>query len=316
MGKNTALVKKDKSKNLLFYLKKDKFIYLLILPGLLYYLIFRYVPMFGILIGFKDYHPFFGIEGIFTSPWVGLKHIERFFASRYSWELIRNTFLISFYQMLWGFPAPIILALMINEVRQNHFKKIVQTISYLPHFLSMVIVASLIRNITSMDAGIINAVIRFFGGEPIFFLGSTRHFRSVLVVSSIWQGVGWGSIIYLAAISNIDQELYEAAIVDGAGWLRKIWNITLPGILPVMSILLILRIGDLLSVGQERILLLYSPLVYSVGDVISTFIYRAGLVGMEFSFGTAIDFFNSVIELILVLGANYAAKKMGQEGLW
>ena len=185
----------SKQKSLISSIKKDKFIYLLILPGLIFYFIFRYIPMFGIIIAFKEYQPFFGIEGIFTSPWVGLEHFRRFFNSRFSFELIRNTFLISFYKLLWGFPAPIILALMLNEVQQRHFKKVVQTISYIPHFLSMVIVASLVRNVTSMEGGIINMVIQTLGFEPIFFLGSTKYFRSVLVVSDIWHGVGWGSIV-------------------------------------------------------------------------------------------------------------------------
>ena len=316
MKKDATLLRGNKRHNLLHYLKKDKFIYLLILPGLLYYIVFKYLPMYGIIIAFKEYQPFLGIEGIFSAPWVGLKHLRRFFSSRYSLELIRNTFIISLQGLVFGFPAPIILALMLNEVQQRKFKKVVQTISYLPHFLSMVIVASLIRNVTSMEGGVINAVINFLGGEPVLFLGSTKHFRSILWVSGIWQGIGWGSIVYLAAMANIDQELYEAAVVDGAGWLRKIWHITLPGIVPVISILLIFRIGDLLTVGYEKILLLYSPMVYSVADVISTYVYRAGLIGMEYSFGAAVSLFNSLVDLTLTLTANYAAKKLGQEGLW
>jgi putative aldouronate transport system permease protein len=303
-------------KGLLYYIKKDKFIYLLILPALLYYFLFKYVPMFGIIIAFKEYKPFFGIEGIFTSPWVGLRHFQRFFTSRFSFQLIGNTFLISFYKLLWGFPAPILLALMLNEVQQRHFKRVVQTISYLPHFLSMVIVASLIRNITSVDGGLINLILRNLGMKPVLFLGSIKHFRSVLVISDVWQGVGWGSIVYLAAMAGIDQELYEAAIVDGAGWLRKIWYITLPGIFPVMSILLIFRVGDLTNAGFEQILLLYSPIVYSVSDIVGTYVYRTGLVNMNYSFAAAVDLFNSIVSVVLVLLANYGAKKMGQEGIW
>ena len=299
-----------------YYLKKDVFLYLLILPGILYYILFKYIPMFGIIIAFKDYQPFLGLEGIFTSDWVGFSHFKRFFASKFSWELIRNTFLISFYKLIWGFPVPVVFALLLNEVRNQYYKKLVQTISYLPHFLSTVIVCGMIRTLTSTDGGLVNAFITTLGYEPIYFLGDPRYFRSILVISDIWQGFGWGSIIYLAAMTGIDQSLYEAAEVDGAGWLKKMWHITLPGILPVMSIMLIFRVGGLLDAGFEQIFLLYSPQVYSVADVISTYVYREGLVGMKYSFTTAVNLFISVISLIMVLGSNYAAKKMGQEGIW
>ncbi|MDL2233102.1 ABC transporter permease subunit [Ruminococcaceae bacterium OttesenSCG-928-L11] len=300
----------------LYYLRKDRFLYLLILPGLLYYVVFKYLPMFGIVIAFKDYQPFMGLEGIFSSEWVGLHHFKRFFMSQFSWQLIRNTLLISVLKLFWGFPAPIILALMLNEVRQRRFKKVVQTISYLPHFLSTVIVCGMIRTLTSTDGGLINLVLTLLGQEPIFFLGDTRYFRSILVISDIWQSVGWGSIVYLAAMTGIDTELYEAAEVDGASWLQKMWTITLPGIMPVVSIMLIFRVGNLLSGGFEQILLLYSPMVYSVADLISTYVYREGLVNMKYSFTTAIDLFTSLVAMILVLGTNWLAKKAGQEGIW
>lgn len=301
---------------LLYYLKKDAFIYMLIAPGILYYIVFKYIPMFGVIIAFKDYEPFLGVEGIFTSPWVGLTHIRNFLSSYYSLQVLRNTFVISLLRIVWGFPAPIILALMLNEVRNSKFKRVVQTISYLPYFLSVVIVCGIVRSVTSTDGGLINLIITAFGGEPIYLLGSTKYFRTILVSSGIWQGVGWGSIIYLAAMVGIDPEQYEAAIVDGASLFRRMWHITLPGILPVVSIQLILTMGSLLNAGFDQIFLLYSPVVYSVADVTSTFVYREALIQQRFSYGAAVDLFTSLVGMALVLTSNAIAKRMGQEGIW
>jgi len=304
------------SKPLGYYLKKDLFIYILLIPGLLYYLVFRYIPMFGIVIAFKNYNPYQGLQGIFDAPWVGMTYFTQFFKSINFWRLIRNTFLISFYGLIWGFPAPIILSLLINEVRNKHFKKLVQTVSYLPHFLSAVIVCGILRNILSVDGGAINILVKALGGTPLYFLGEPQYFRTIMTASGIWQGVGWSSIIYLAAIIGIDQQLYESAQVDGANVFQKMWHITIPGILPLISIMLILRVGDLLTVGYEKILLLYSPLTYSTADVISTYVYREGLIGLKYSYTTAINMFVSVISLVLVVVSNAASKKMGQEGVW
>lgn len=299
-----------------YFLRRDKFFYLLLALPLLYYFLFHYLPMFGISIGFLDYKPFLGIEGIFKAKWVGLKHFNRFFSSIYFSRLLRNTFLLSFYDLIFSFPAAIILALMLNEVRSTRYKKLVQTVSYLPHFLSAVIVAGMIRQLLSVDGGLVNAVVTALGGEPIYFLGSTKYYRSYYTLSSIWQSVGWNSIIYLAAMSNIDPGLYEAAEIDGAGIFRKMWNITLPSILPIISIMLIFRVGSLLSVGHEKTLLLYSPLIYEVSDIISTYVYREGLLSMEYSYTTAVGLFTSVVSLVMVSLANWGANRMGQEGVW
>ncbi len=299
-----------------YYLRRDKFFYLLVALPLLYYFVYHYLPMFGIVIAFQDYKPFLGIEGIFSAKWVGLKHFNRFLNSIYFSRLLRNTFLLSFYDLLFSFPSAIIFALMLNEVQARRFKKLVQTVSYLPHFLSAVIVAGMVRQLLAVDGGLINAVISRLGGDPIYFLGSTKYYRSYYTLSSIWQSVGWNSIIYLAAMSNIDPGLYEAAEIDGAGIFRKMWNITIPSILPIISIMLIFRVGSLLSVGHEKTLLLYSPLIYEVSDIISTYVYREGLLSMEYSYTTAVGLFTSLVSLVMVVTANWAANKMGQEGVW
>ena len=314
MTLNSILKKSINSRN--GYFKKNLILYILILPGIMYYIIFHYVPMFGIIIAFKNYQPFMGLEGIFSSEWVGLNHFIRFFNSIFSFQLISNTFLISLYKIIWGFPAPIILALMLNEINARSFKRTIQTISYLPHFLSMVIVCGMVRALTTTSGGLINIIVSAFGGEPIFFLGQSKYFRTILVIADIWKEIGWGSIVYLAAMSNIDVQLYDAATVDGANWLRRIIHITLPGIMPVISILLIFRMGKLMNAGFEQIFLLYSPMVYDVGDVISTYVYREGIVSMKYSYGTAVNLFTSVISLFFILMTNFVIKKMGQEGIW
>lgn len=308
--------KKEKQKSFGYYLKRDRFIYLLMLPGLIYFIVFKYIPMFGIVIAFEDYKPFFGIEGIFTSQWVGLKHFIKFFQSAYCLRLIKNTLLLSLYTLIWGFPLSIILALFINELKFNRFKKAVQTVSYLPHFLSAVIVCGIIRTMTGTDGGLINALITYFGGEPIYFLGETSWFRTIYTVSDVWQTIGWNSIVFIAAMAGIDKALYEAAKVDGAGVLKRMWHITLPGIMPVVTIMLIMRVGSILNVGYEKVLLLYSPQIYSVSDIISTYVYREGLINQNYSFATAVNLFTSVVSLVMVLGTNFVTKKMGQEGVW
>lgn len=308
---------KEKSRKPLWhYLKRDRFIYLLILPGLLWYLVFCYLPMFGIVIAFEDYKPFWGIEGIFTSEWVGLKHFLKFFKSAYCLRLLRNTLLLSVYSLIWSFPLSILLALMINELRGKYFKKMVQTVSYLPHFLSAVIVCGMIRTLTSVDGGLVNAIVTAFGGETVPFLGQPEWFRTIYTVSEVWQSIGWDSIVFIAAMTGIDKELYEAAMVDGAGVFRRMRSITIPGIMPVITIMLILRVGTILNLGYEKVLLLYSPQIYSTADIISTYVYREGVVNQNYSFAAAVNLFTSVISLILVLGTNRLTKKLGQEGIW
>lgn len=296
--------------------KKHRFYYYLILPGILYFLIFDYVPMFGVIIAFKDISPFEGVRGIWTGEWVGFDHFIRFFDSYYFWNVLRNTFLISFYNLLFGFPAAIILALLMNELKNGLFKRIVQTVSYLPHFISTVVVAGLIMMMLSTDNGLLNAIIVFFGGEPILFLGEPKYFRTILVVSHVWQTVGWGTILYLAAMAGIDPGLYEAARIDGANRFRQAWHITVPGISHVIVIMLILSIGGLLNAGFEKVLLLYSPAVYGVADIIDTYVYREGLTSLNYSFATAVGVFKNLLAMVLILGANYIAKRMNQTGIW
>lgn len=297
-------------------IKRQKLYYVLILPGLLYFLVFHYGPMYGIIIAFKDIAPFDGLKGIMTADWVGLKHFRNFIDSYYFGNIMVNTLTISFYRLLFGFPAPIALALLINEVRHTLFKRTVQTVSYLPHFISMVVLAGLATTLLSTDGGFVNGMLQKLGVEPVMFLSDQRFFRSVLVGSGIWKEVGWSSIIYLAAIAGVDQQLYEAARVDGAGKLRQIWHITLPGIRNIVVIMFILAIGHVMDAGFEQIFLLYSPPVYGVADIIDTYVYRKGLVEVQYSFAAAVGLFKSVVAAALVLGTNYVAKKFGQEGIW
>lgn len=296
--------------------RKYSWYYFMILPGLIYFIVWHYIPMIGNIVAFKEVPPYAGIQGILSVPWVGLKHFRQFVSSYYFWNILLNSFLISFYKILYGFPAPIILALMLNEVNNSAFKKITQTISYLPHFLSAVIIAGLLTNLLSTNGGIINSIIQLTGHEPVAFLSEPKYFRSVLVASSVWQGVGWESIIYLAAIAGIDPGLYEAATLDGATYFQRIRYITFPSIMSVVSVMFVLKMGGILSTGWEQILLLYSPPVYKVADVIDTYVYREGILGMKYSYTTAVSLFKSVISLIFIVGSNFFAKKMGQEGLW
>ena len=290
--------------------------YLLLLPGLLYLIIFHYIPMFGIIISFKDYQPFMGVKGMFTSEWVGLKHFQKFFNSYYFWDILGNTLSISLLKFIFGFPAPIIFALLLNEVRNKKFMKTVQTISYLPHFLSWVVVSGLLVTLLSTDNGLINIIREAFGKESIMFLGDPRYFRQVLVVSDIWKGIGWGSIVYLAAISGVDQEMYEAEYIDGANRWRRIWHITLPSISHIVVIMLIFSVGGLLNAGFEQIFLLYSPSVYSVADIIDTFVYREGLQSNNYSYATAVGLFKSPVSMFLLLLTNFIANRLDQEGIW
>lgn len=296
--------------------KKYYMLYLLLIPGVLWYAIFKYLPMLGITIAFEKYSPFSGLEGIFSSKWVGLYWFRKFFKSIYAKRLIRNSLVISLKKLAVCFPSAIILAILLNAVPGNRFKKTVQTISYLPHFLSAVVVASIVRTVTTTDGGIINYIITLFGGQPIFFLGSNKYFQGVLVVTELWKTVGWSSIIYLAAMTGIDPQLYEAATVDGANWYHKIWHVTLPAIAPIISLMLILRCGELMNAGFEMTFNLYSSSVYETGDIIDTYVYREGMTNMNYSYSTAVNLFKSVISLVMVLGSNFIAKKMGQEGIW
>lgn len=294
------------------YIRRDKYLLLLITPVLLYFIIFKYIPMFGIIIAFQNYLPG---SGFFNNEWVGFKWFEQFFNSIYFFRLLRNTFVISFYNLVWGFPVPIIFALLLNEAKDGLYKRTVQTVSYLPHFISLVIIVGMVADMVSTQ-GVVNRAIQMFGGEPIDFMRSNQWFRTLYVASEIWQSFGWNSIIYLAAIAGIDVQLYEAAIVDGASRLRRIWHITLPGILPTAIILLILNCGRILAVGSEKIILMYSPIVYKTADVISTYVYRRGILGADYSFATAVGLFNSSVNFILLLIVNSISRRVSETSLW
>ncbi|MDR3121147.1 MAG: ABC transporter permease subunit [Clostridiales bacterium] len=293
-------------------MRYNTMLYLLMLPGLAYYLIFNYAPMYGIIIAFKSYTP--GMS-IFGSPWVGFKYFADFFNSYYFERLLRNTFLLSFYSLLWGFPVPIIFALLLNELRSRKFMRVAQTFTYVPHFISIMVVCSLIMSF-SAERGIFNDIIAFFGGGRSSILQNPKAFRSVYIASGIWQEAGWGSILYLAALSGINKELFDAADIDGAGRFQKIWNITLPGIAPTVTIMLILRMGGLMSVGFEKVLLLYNDLTMETADVISTFIYRRGLIQADFAYSSAVGLFNSVINCLFLVGANKLSSKISENSLW
>ncbi|RIX51572.1 sugar ABC transporter permease [Paenibacillus nanensis] len=285
----------------------------MLIPVLVWYGIFHYGPMYGVQLAFKDFSP---IKGIWGSDWIGMEHFKfLFYQSPDFARIFRNTILISLYNIIFGFPAPIILALMLNELRYKLFKRFAQSISYIPHFFSWVILSGIIVVMLSPSEGPVNYIIKLFGGEPIYFLADTDYFRPTLVVTSIWKEIGWGTIIYLAALSGIDPTLYEAATIDGANRWKRIRHITIPSILPVVSIMFILSLGGILNAGFDQIFNLYSPAVYEVADVIDTYVYRAGIQQSQFGLTTAVGLFKNVIGIMLVLGTNYVMKKMGQEGV-
>jgi len=291
---------------------RNKYKYLIFLPVLIYLILFAYKPMYGAIIAFKKFRP---AKGIWGSQWVGFKNFNAFFNDYYFWRLITNTLLLSFYSILWGFPIPIIFALLLNEISHDGFKRFIQTTSYLPHFISMVVVCSLIKQF-SMTDGLFNDIIELFGGERTPLLQFADNFRTIYVASGVWQQFGWNSIIYLAALAGIDQEQYEAARIDGAGRFQQALHITLPGITPTIVMLLILRMGSILSVGSEKVLLLYNEATYKTADIISTYTYRKGLIDADFSFGTAVGLFNSVVNVIFLVATNAFNKKVADIGLF
>lgn len=292
-------------------IQKNKYLFLLLAPVIIWYTVFAYGPMYGIQLAFKDY---FIRDGIWGSPWVGFKHFEYLFtASPDFWKIIKNTLIISFYHIIFGFPAPIILALLFNELRFSFFKKVAQTISYLPHFLSWIVIGGILITLLSPNSGVVNYIIQWLGFDPIYFLGSEKYFRFTLVMSGIWKEIGWGTIIYLAALASIDSQMYEAAVLDGANRWKQTLFITIPSILPVIAILLILRVGSVLDAGFDQVLTLYSPAVYGVADTLDTYVYRIGLQNFQFSLTTAVGLFKNVVGLILVLFANFITKKWGRK---
>ncbi|MEU4744832.1 ABC transporter permease subunit [Actinosynnema sp. NPDC023658] len=292
--------------------KRDWQLYSLAVVPLLFFLVFRYAPMLGNVIAFRKFVPGGSIYG---QTWVGLRYVKMFFNDPNFWEVFGNTMVLGALSLLFTFPLPIVLALLLNEVRSRYFKRFVQTVSYLPHFLSIVIVAGMIMQLVSLE-GTVNQIVRAFGGQAVSFIQDPGWFRSLYVSSEVWQTVGWGTILYLAALTTIDSQLYEAARIDGANRWQQTWHVTLPGIRPTMVTLLILNIGTFMAVGFEKVLLLYNPLTYPTADVISTYLYRVGLVSNNFSYAAAIGLFESVIGLTLVLSANAISRRAVGTSLW
>lgn len=287
-------------------------LYILLVPFVLYMLIFLYRPMWGLQIAFKDYNLFGGMS---NSTWVGLYHFETFLSSPYFWRLLRNTVLIGFYGLLFGFPAPIILAILLNEVKNLRYKKTVQTMFYLPYFVSTVVVAGIITNILA-PSGIVNIILDKLGFEKIYFLTRPEWFRSIYTIMGIWQSTGYNAVIYLAALSGIDTQLYEACQIDGGNKWRQIWHVTLPGLAPTVVLMLIMNCGNLINVGAEAIILLYQPTTYETADVISSYVYRIGLTDGDYGLATAVGLFNSVIALLFVVFANTISKRVSEYSLW
>ena len=288
-------------------------LYLLLLPTLLLVFLFQYVPMYGVTIAFKNFKPHLGVLG---SDWVGLRHFVRFFESPSFWRLIRNTVLLSGYELLLGFPIPILLALMMNVVTGRRFKRTVQMVTYAPHFISTVVIVGMLGVFLSKNFGLANHLLEALGGGRVFFLGQTEWFRSLYVLSEVWQSAGWGTIIYLAALSAIDPEQHEAAVVDGATLWQRVWRIDVPGILPTIVILLILNVGRIMNLGFEKAFLMQNALNLDVSEIISTYVYKVGLIDARFSFAAAVGLFNTVINFVLLVSVNRIAKLLGQSGLW
>lgn len=313
---NTHLNKKKKKdfKSILLTIKSDYHLYLMFLPVIIYYIIFRYVPMIGsFVIGVTDYNIY---KGLFGSAFVGLANFKEFLYSMYFWRLIRNTLAINMLNLIFAFPAPVIFALLLNELTSVKAKKVIQTISYLPHFISTVVIASMLITFLSPATGLVNNLIEILGGSRVNFLQQENYFWGILTIEAIWKGVGWGAIIYLAALTGINTELYEAARMDGAGRFSQTLHITLPGIAPTIVVMLLLQIGRLLDVGYELIVLIYSPSIYSTADVIGTYVYRRGILEASYSYSSAVGLFQSVIGFILVVGANKLAQKFSDTSIW
>ena len=306
-------VKKPSYFNKLFKdIVKQRWLYVLMIPGIAYFIIFRYVPIYGLQIAFQDFNPF----NPAASEWVGFAQFERLFRSQHFPVVLRNTITISLLRLTFGFPVPIILALLMNEFHSTLYKRAVQTVIYLPHFISWVIMAGIITAFLHPSTGIINDVVYFFTGERIHFLISTQHFVPMLIATDIYKNMGWGTIIYFAAISSVDAEQYEAAIIDGAGRFKQAIHITIPSIRPTIIIVFILNLGSILHAGFEQIFMLYSPLVYQVSDIIDTFVFREGIVNASFSFSAAAGMFQSVVALILIAGSNYLVRFLGGRAIW
>jgi putative aldouronate transport system permease protein len=285
----------------------------MLLPGIIYFIVFKYIPMFGLVMAFQDYKPFLGF---IESPWVGFKHFERFFSEPQFFMLFRNTALLALYSLIFYFPLPILLALMLNEVRNEFYKRTIQTMVYVPHFVSWVVVVGIFYLLFTTEGGLVNEFLYWLTGSKISFLLAPEWFRPMIIFQQIWKEVGWGTIIFLAALAGVDPQLYEAARIDGANRWRQIWHITLPAIRSTIVILLILRLGNFLDTGFEQIFLMLTPTNREVGDVFDTYVYVKGLTQLQYSYSAAVGMFKSVVGLILVVGANWLAKKFGEEGIY
>lgn len=311
--KQVKVKKKGKKLKTLKKIVSNWELYLFLLPTLLFFFIFKYVPMYGLQIAFKD---FIAMEGIWGSPWVGFEHFIRFFESYQFWNLLKNSLLINLYQLVFAFPIPIILALMINQVTHSRFKKLVQTVTYAPHFISVVVLVGMIFIFLSPSTGFVNNIFQFFGGDPIYFMGSESWFKTVFVSSEVWQTTGFSAIVFLAALTAIDPQLHEAAIVDGASKFQRILHIDIPGIMPVIMIMLILEIGSFVTLGYQKVLLMQNDLNIASSEVIQTYVYKSGLLNSQFSYAAAIGLFENVINFILLLSMNQLAKKFKQQSLF
>lgn len=305
-----------KNKNLTIQVRnifRHRELFIMLIPSVLFYIFFMYKPMLGLQIAFKDYSLF---KGVAASSWVGFKHFQSFLGSPYFLQTLKNTALINVYGLIIGFPVPIILALLLNEVKNAKFKSTIQTLTYLPHFVSIVVIAGIVVNFLAPSNGLINILIDKLGGEKKYFLIKPEYFRTIFITMNIWKEAGFSAIVYIAALSGIDTQLYEAAYLDGAGKFKRVLHVTLPGIMPTITILLILKIGKMLTIGFESIILLYQPVTYKTADVISTYVYRMGLINAQYDYATAVGLFNSLISLLLVIFANKISKSLSETSLW
>ena len=295
------------------FFRNEYDLYLMLVPMLLFYILFAYKPMTGLIVAFKDYSPFRGMLG---SPWVGFEYFKEFFTGPFALRVIRNTLTISLCTLVFGFPAPVILALLLNELRAKKFQKVVQTITYVPHFISVVVVCGIVTSFLAPTSGIVNTVLEALGLDPVYFLSIPKYFVPIYVFMNIWKSTGYGSIVYIAALTSISEDLYEAARADGAGRWKQFLHVTLPGLLPTIIIMFLIQLGGILNVSYEAIILLYNPSIYETADVINTYVYRTGILEGRYDYSTAVGLFNSVVALILVLAANKLSNKLTETGLW
>lgn len=303
----------DKLKRMLKGMRNEYDLYLMLVPMIVIFCLFAYKPMTGLVIAFKDYSPF---KGVWESEWVGFQYFREFFSGAFASRVIRNTLVISIGMLVFGFPAPIILALLLNEVRNERFKKLVQTVSYIPHFISIVVICSMVTSFLSPTSGVVNTILEKLGVAPIYFLAVPGLFVPIYVILNVWKTIGYNSIVYIASLTSIPADLYEAAEVDGAGRFQKIFHITIPGLLPTIMVMLLVQLGNILNVGYETVILLYNPSIYETADIINTYVYRTGIMEGRYDYATAIGLLNSVVSLILVVGANRLSKKMTETSLW